>query len=130
MKAQVDHKLITLGFMFSHCFMQLQELTNFCLDYPQVGVFIQHLDPHFQHFVSLYFKYDVPVWIHWGNVDNRAPQHTRVLMQFMPFDSKVFAICRAHTNKSAVKGTDTVFVCSDGLPEPDKNSRQRCGEHW
>jgi hypothetical protein len=51
-------------------------------------------------------------------------------MQFMPFDSKVFAIRRAHTNKSAVKGKDTVSVCSDGLSEPDKNSRQRCGEHW
>src|ERR1700729_1440684 len=110
--------------------VKASELTNFRSDYPRVGVFIQHFDPHFQHFVSLYIKYNVPVWIHWGDVDGGAPRHIGVLTQFLPFDSEVFAIRRAHTNESAVEGTDSVSVCSDPLPEPDKSSGQKRGEHW
>jgi hypothetical protein len=124
--------------------VKASELTNFRSDYSRVGVFIQHFDPHFQHFVSLYIKYNVPVWIHWGNVNNGAPQHTGVLTRFLPFDSEVSAIRRAHTNESrgvatpnmknldarAVEGTVSVSVCSDTLPEPDKSSRQKRGELW
>ncbi|KIM73030.1 hypothetical protein PILCRDRAFT_93229 [Piloderma croceum F 1598] len=110
--------------------IKASKLTNFHLDYSQVGVFIQHFEPHFQHFVLLYIKYNVPVWIHWGNVNGGAPQHTRVLTQLLPFNSEVFVIRRVHTNKSAVEGTDSVSVCSNLLPEPNKSSRQKCGEHW
>jgi len=109
--------------------IKASELNDFSINYPRAGVFIDHLDPYFQHYVTAYTKYNVPVWIYWGNVNAGRPNHTGVLLQYLPSDAEV-ANVRAAAGRPQVTATQSPPSLVNKHPEPEKGSGQGRGELW
>jgi hypothetical protein len=141
---------ILLQSKFSFDYIQVikaSELTRFSADYPRVGVFLNHYDNHFQHYVRQYIKCSVPVWIHWGDVALGRPDHRGVLNQHLPSDVEVAAARKVNqarvANETRQAATPSTMDVDDQVvqrvgpsdptseaPEPERNSRQKRGEHW
>lgn len=141
---------ILLQSKFSFDYIQVikaSELARFSADYPRVGVFLNHYDNHFQHYVRQYIKCSVPVWIHWGDVRLGRPDHRGVLNQYFPSDAEVAAARKVNQTRAANEtrqaATPSTMDVDDQVdhrvgpsgptseaPEPERNSRQKRGEHW
>jgi hypothetical protein len=117
--------------------IKASELADFSVSYPRAGVFIEHNDSHFQHYVGKATKCNVPVWIHWGDVSYGKPVHFGILGQYFPNDVQV-AAARQGVNEPAghpaqgKMNVDHPVVETvghvDKFPEPEKHSRQKRGE--
>ena len=114
------------------------ELVNFSASYPRAGVFIDHFNTHFQHYVSMYTKCNVPVWIRWGAVNLGRPVHHGVLGEYLPHGAEVAAaICAIHITREAPTSSGDQVVESvvppcpiNEPPEPERFSQQKRGELW
>jgi hypothetical protein len=118
--------------------LKASDLADFSANYPRAGVFLHHHDPYFQHYVSKYTKFNVPVWIHWGGVGLARPIHNGVLNQYLPSDGEVAAVRKASKSRQAatqnmmdvdMQVTGDVNLSVEA-PEPERGSCQRRGEQW
>jgi hypothetical protein len=114
------------------------ELVDFSASYPRAGIFIDHFDTDFQHYVSMYTKCNVPVWIRWGAVNLGPPVHRGVLGEYLPGNAEVATALRATriTQEAPTSSGDQVVEsvvppCPiNEPPEPERFSQQKRGELW
>jgi hypothetical protein len=122
--------------------IKTSELVDFSTDYARVGTFMGHSDKGFDRYIGHWIKYNVPVWIHWGDVRYKPPVPSEVLRIYFPSDSEVMT-AKATASREAARETASTqaasnipvetggpTIATNEYPKPEPRSGQKHGETW